>query len=142
MACAMLSLARQEHEAARRISPAGGSGTGATLRRKRVGHLHAGCRRRRRCWPRSRSAPRWAKVLQDLERLAHDRVRLAPLDVHDETDAAGVVLVARIVQARRRGRTRMASGDPLSSNIRLAPEKPLGDRPAERALLSFSCKQK
>ena len=33
------------------------------------------------------------QVLQDLQRLAHDGVRLAPFDVDDEADAAGVVLV-------------------------------------------------
>ena len=38
------------------------------------------------------------EVDQDLERLAHDRVRAPPLDVHDEADAAGVVLVARVVE--------------------------------------------
>jgi hypothetical protein len=39
------------------------------------------------------------QVDQDLQRLAHDGVRASPLDVHDETDTAGVVLAARIVQA-------------------------------------------
>src|SRR5262249_53463027 len=38
------------------------------------------------------------EVDEDLQRLAHDGVRLSPLDVDDETDAAGVVLVARIVE--------------------------------------------
>src|SRR5207249_11151742 len=33
------------------------------------------------------------------ERLADDRVRLLALDVDDESDATGVVLVTRIVQA-------------------------------------------
>jgi hypothetical protein len=39
------------------------------------------------------------QVDEDLQSLAHDRVRAAPLDVHDEADAAGVVLAARVVQA-------------------------------------------
>ena len=38
------------------------------------------------------------QVEQDLERLADDVVRLAVLQVDDEADAAGIVLVARIVQ--------------------------------------------
>ena len=38
------------------------------------------------------------EVDQDLERLAHDGVRLSSLDVDDEADAAGVVLVAGIVE--------------------------------------------
>ena len=39
------------------------------------------------------------QVLEDLQRLLQDRVRPAALDVDDEADAAGVVLVARVVQA-------------------------------------------
>ena len=39
------------------------------------------------------------QVLEDLKRLLKDRVRFAAFDVDDETDAAGVVLVARVVQA-------------------------------------------
>ena len=38
------------------------------------------------------------EVLEHLERLADDVVRRAALDVDDEADAAGVVLVRRIVQ--------------------------------------------
>ena len=39
------------------------------------------------------------EVLQYLDRLLEDPVRLVALDVDDETDAAGIVLVARIVEA-------------------------------------------
>jgi len=46
------------------------------------------------------------EVLEHGEGLAHDRVRLSPLDVHHEADPAGVVLVRRIVQALRRGKPR------------------------------------
>src|SRR6185436_18731628 len=43
--------------------------------------------------------PAVQEVDQDLDGLVHDRVRLSALDVHDEADAAGVVLVRGIVQA-------------------------------------------
>ena len=39
------------------------------------------------------------QVDEDLQRLLDDRVRGASLDVHDEADAAGVVLVGGVVQA-------------------------------------------
>jgi hypothetical protein len=39
------------------------------------------------------------EVLQDLDRLLQDPVRLAALDVDDEADAAGVVLKPRVVKA-------------------------------------------
>ncbi len=39
------------------------------------------------------------QVHQHLQRLVDDRVRALPLDVHDEADAARVVLVERIVEA-------------------------------------------
>ena len=41
------------------------------------------------------------EVLEHGEGLAHDGVRLSPLDVDDEADAASVVLVSGIVQALR-----------------------------------------
>ena len=44
------------------------------------------------------------QVDEDLQPLLDDAVRAAALDVDDEPDAAGVVLVARVVQARRFGR--------------------------------------
>jgi hypothetical protein len=43
------------------------------------------------------------EVHQHLQCLAHDCVRAPALDVHDEADAAGVVLVQRIVEAGRGG---------------------------------------
>ena len=42
------------------------------------------------------------QVLEDLQTLRDDRVRLAPGDVGDEADAAGVVLVGGRIQAGRR----------------------------------------
>jgi len=46
------------------------------------------------------------EIDQDLERSAHDRVRTPPLDVHDEPDATGIVLVARIVESLSGWRSR------------------------------------
>ena len=39
------------------------------------------------------------EVLQDLDGLLEDLVRLASLDVDDEADAAGVVLELRVVES-------------------------------------------
>jgi hypothetical protein len=44
------------------------------------------------------------EVEEDLEALLNDGVRLPPFAVDDEADAAGVVLVARIVEAGSTGR--------------------------------------
>ena len=44
------------------------------------------------------------QVLQDLQALRDDLVRLAALDVRDEAEATGVVLVRGVVQALRSGR--------------------------------------
>jgi hypothetical protein len=41
------------------------------------------------------------EVLEDLQPLLDDVVRPVPLDVGDEADAAGIVLVHRVVQALR-----------------------------------------
>jgi hypothetical protein len=49
------------------------------------------------------AGPTVQQVLQDLERLADDGVGLPALDVHDEADAAGVVLMGWIVEALRFG---------------------------------------
>jgi hypothetical protein len=49
------------------------------------------------------------EVVEQLEALGHDRARGLALQVDDETDAAGVFLVLRVVEAlglRRRGRRR------------------------------------
>ncbi len=43
------------------------------------------------------------EVLEDLQALLDDAVRLRTLDVRDEADAAGVVLVGRVVQPVLRG---------------------------------------
>jgi hypothetical protein len=45
------------------------------------------------------------EVLQHLDRLLDDPVRLVSLDVDHEALAARIVLVARVVQALLRGRT-------------------------------------
>jgi hypothetical protein len=45
------------------------------------------------------------EVQQDFERVLDDARRLAPLQIDDETDAAGVVLVPGIVEALRGGRS-------------------------------------
>jgi hypothetical protein len=48
--------------------------------------------------------PAMVQVLEDLEALLDDRVRLLALDVRDEADTAGVLLVRGVVQpARGRG---------------------------------------
>ena len=39
------------------------------------------------------------EVLQDLQALGDDVMRFSALDVHDEANAARIVLIARIVQA-------------------------------------------
>ena len=44
-------------------------------------------------------APRCSRLIEDLDRLADDVVRLAVLQIDDEADAAGIVLVPRVVQA-------------------------------------------
>ena len=38
------------------------------------------------------------EILEHLEGLGHDGVRPSPLHVHHEADAAGIVLVARVVE--------------------------------------------
>jgi hypothetical protein len=38
------------------------------------------------------------QVLQNLERLGDNPMRLAALDVHHEADATGVVLVGRVIE--------------------------------------------
>ena len=85
----------------RRTAPAGGSAMprrAASLRKNRSG-----------IWMRMPApspvfasqpqAPRCSQVDEDLQRLPDDRVRAPALDVDDEADAAGVVLVARVVEA-------------------------------------------
>ena len=39
-----------------------------------------------------------AEVVQDLQRLLHNRMRLSTFDVGDKTDAARVVFMGRIVE--------------------------------------------
>ena len=42
-----------------------------------------------------------SQIDQDLDALAYDLVGLLPIEIHDETHPAGVVLVAGIVEALR-----------------------------------------
>ena len=63
------------------------------------------------------------QVLEHGERLAHDGVRLSALDVDDEADAAGVVLVGGIVEALRR---RQSPGSSTSPSPSCGPQLPLG----------------
>src|SRR5262249_14977793 len=48
------------------------------------------------------------QVVEDGQGPAHDGVRPAPLQVDDEADAAGVVLVGRVVEPLPAGRERVA----------------------------------
>ena len=50
------------------------------------------------------------EVLEDLDALLDDGVRFAALDVHDEADAAGVMLELRVVEALLRGRPKSNRG--------------------------------
>ena len=65
-------------------------------------------------------APRCCRLMRTCEPLLDDRVRAAPLDVDDEADAAGVVLVAGVVQAlglRRGQMNRMSHGCVLVHSV-------------------------
>jgi hypothetical protein len=44
------------------------------------------------------------EVLEDLQRLADDVVRLAAFDVDDKSDTAGIVFMLRVIEADRLGR--------------------------------------
>ena len=95
-------IARQEHEPGAVVAGGGeGDAEAAALAgEERVGHLDHDAR----AVARVRLAAAGAaveQVLQHGERLAHDGVRLSALDVDDEADAAGVVLVSGIVEALR-----------------------------------------
>ena len=48
------------------------------------------------------AAPRCSRLTSSVEGVADDGVRALALDVGDEADAAGIVLVGGAVQARRR----------------------------------------
>ncbi len=50
------------------------------------------------------------EVLEDLDALFDDGVRFATLDVHDEADAAGVMLELRVIEALLRGRAQSNRG--------------------------------
>ena len=57
------------------------------------------------------TAPRWSRFSRILQTLLDDLVRALALDVGDEADAAGVVLVPGSVQA-------VAGGDPSRCLVR------------------------
>ena len=59
------------------------------------------------------TAPRWSRLCRICRRLRDDRVALAVLHVGDEADAAGILLVARIVEALRRGQAGIAQDETL-----------------------------
>ena len=50
------------------------------------------------------------EVLEDLDALLDDGVRFAALDVHDEADAAGVMLELRVIEALLRRRAQSNRG--------------------------------
>ena len=83
---------------------------GALAREERVRHLDEDARPVARVHLAAAGAA-VQEVLEHREGLAHDRVGLSPLDVHHEADAAGVVLVGRIVEALRRGQPRVVVAD-------------------------------
>ena len=64
--------------------------------------------------PASGSAPDGAavgQIAQDLQPLLDDRVAFLALDVRNEADAAGVVLVGRIVKTLALGQTGIVHGN-------------------------------
>ncbi len=95
----LLGVARQEHEAAAVVlgRRQGDAQAGAFTAEELVRNLDedaravAGVRL-------ATAGTTMEQVDQDRERTTHDRVRTPPFDVHDESDAAGVVLVAGVVQ--------------------------------------------
>jgi len=112
---ALLGIARQEHQAAPVL---GGTGKGdleasALPPQELVGHLQqdagavAGVRL-------AAAGATVQEVDQHLQGLAHDRVRAPALDVDDESDAAGVVLEARVVQTLGGRRARLSGGSALN----------------------------
>src|SRR5262249_31944835 len=99
---ALPHLGRQEHHA-HAIRALGGQLDASGLRlaaQERVGHLHQDAR----TVAGERVAAAGAavgEIAQHLEPLLDDAVRLLALHVHDEADAAGVVLDARVTQPPR-----------------------------------------
>ena len=116
-ACAVLGVARQEHQAGAVLA-------GRRQRRRRdlaqerVRHLDqdagavAGV-------DLAAAGAAMREVLQHLQRLADDGVRLAALDVDDEADAAGVVLVPGVVEALRFRGTALGAGRRVVSHSEL-----------------------
>ena len=76
------------------------------------------------------TAPRCVEVLQDLQAIRDDVVRAAALQVGDEADAAGIVLVARIVEAGQphRRTSRLVAAGAFGGGARLR-------RPLRRAVV-------
>src|SRR5947209_6198852 len=67
------------------------------------------------------AGPAVLQVDEDLDRLAHQVVRPAAVQVHDEADAAGVVLEARVVQALLGGEAIVHDGHTFFRAVRAAP---------------------
>ena len=99
---AVIRLARQEHEPDA-VLALGRQREGRHLAEEPIGDLQQDARAVAGV---GLAAARAAvpQVHQHLQRLLHDRVGTPSLDVHDEADAAGVVLVPGIVEAGRAGR--------------------------------------
>jgi hypothetical protein len=98
---ALIRCARQEHEADA-VLPFGREREGCHLAEESIRNLEQdACAVPRVGLAAARAAV--PQVHQHLQRLLHDRVGTAPLDVHDEADSAGVVLVPGIIEAGRLG---------------------------------------
>ena len=93
-------------------------------------------------------APRCRRFLSTVSACGHDRVGLAPLEVHHEAHPARVVLVTGVVEALRRRhswcRHRLTpSGRPLAARVTGAREgRPPGRWPKTTSVLSISQGQK
>src|SRR5262249_8581121 len=57
------------------------------------------------------------EIAEDLQRVFDDLMRLAALDVGDETDAAGIFVVARIVETLRLGYARIGAVAILKARV-------------------------
>jgi hypothetical protein len=97
---ALDEVARQEDETGP-VLPGRGQDDpqpGALAAQERVGHLEQDARAVARVRLAAAGAP-VQEVLEHGERLDDDVVGLPPLHVHDEADAAGVVLLPRVVES-------------------------------------------
>ena len=81
---------------------------GALLPRRRRAGSARGCRSRRPILGSAPTAPRWSRLCRICRPCCDDGVGLAVLHVGDEADAAGILLVRRIVEPLRRRQGRIA----------------------------------